>query len=59
MNPAHEATHWARLEKLFYAAIDLNPEQRSVLLDEQCCGDTDLRRDIESLLESSDKTIDF
>lgn len=59
MKSADEATHWARLEKLFYAAIEMDPAQRSVFLDQQCSGDTELRRDVESLLESSDKTIGF
>ena len=59
MKPAPEAGHWARLEELFYAAIDMEPAHRSAFLDEHCGNDIVLRRDVESLLESSEKTDNF
>jgi eukaryotic-like serine/threonine-protein kinase len=37
-------------EQLFEAALDLSPEDRPAFLDRECNGDTELRRDIESLL---------
>jgi len=59
MRPPIEPEHWARLERLFYAAIDLDPAQRSAFLDERCGNDVMLRRELESLLESSQKTINY
>src|SRR5262249_18719264 len=59
MRPPLEAGRWARLETLFYAAVDMDPAQRSAFLDERCGDDVTLRRDVESLLESSQKTIEF
>src|ERR1700758_716016 len=37
-------------EQLFEAALDLNPEDRATFLDRECKGDSELRREIESLL---------
>jgi len=59
MRPPLEAGRWARLETLFYAAVDMDPAQRYAFLDERCGDDVTLRRDVESLLESSQKTLDF
>ena len=59
MKSVPEAGHWAGLEKLFYAAIDMDPAQRSAFFDEQCRDDTVLRHDVESLLVSSEKTLEF
>jgi len=59
MRPPLEVGHWARLERLFYAAVEMDPAQRSAFLDEYCGNDVTLRRDVESLLESSRKTLDF
>jgi eukaryotic-like serine/threonine-protein kinase len=53
------ASYWNRLEKLFYEALDLEPVLRSAFLDQRCGDDPALRREIESLLESSDKSLDF
>ena len=59
MKSVPEAGQWARLEKLFYAAIDMDPAQRSAFFDEQCSEDMVLRHDVESLLQSSEKTLEF
>jgi serine/threonine protein kinase/tetratricopeptide (TPR) repeat protein len=53
---ASSADHWGRLEKLFYQALELEPSARAHLLDEACGGDAGLRQEVESLLESSQKT---
>jgi serine/threonine protein kinase/TolB-like protein len=50
---------WKRLESLFYEASDLDPAARKAFLDQRCAGDEALRKDVESLLASSDQPIDF
>lgn len=57
MPPASE--RWARVKKLFEAAADLAPNERASLLSDQCEGDTALRREVESLLESDSQTDGF
>jgi len=49
------AERWLRLQSLFSAALDCDPSRRSELLDLQCAGDADLRRDVESLLDSHER----
>ena len=41
---------WRRLESLFHDAKELPPAARRAFLDEACNGDSELRRDVESLL---------
>ena len=41
---------WDRLQKLFHEAIDLGDAERNSLLDRECGGDTELRRQVETLL---------
>jgi serine/threonine-protein kinase len=41
---------WLRLRELFAAAVLLAPTERASLLDRECGGDADLRREVESLL---------
>jgi serine/threonine protein kinase/TolB-like protein/Flp pilus assembly protein TadD len=53
------ARHWSRIEELFYAALDLEPQARPAFLQQACGSDNDLRKEVESLLESSGKPIDF
>jgi eukaryotic-like serine/threonine-protein kinase len=50
---------WQRLEQLFYAALDQAPAARRAFLDEACRGDAQLRQELESLLQSSEKTLGF
>jgi serine/threonine protein kinase/Flp pilus assembly protein TadD len=56
---ATSSDRWQRLEGLFYAAAELQPEARKVFLDEQCAGDNALRAEVESLLASADQPLDF
>jgi serine/threonine protein kinase len=42
--------NWARIERLFEAAVDLPPAERASFLDAECAGDPPLRRELESLL---------
>jgi serine/threonine-protein kinase len=57
MPPAGE--RWARIKELFEAAADLAPNERATLLTNECDGDTTLRREVESLLESDSHTDGF
>src|SRR5713226_10136611 len=57
MRPAGE--RWVRVKELFEAAVDLDPNQRTALLDKECGGDEILRGEIESLLRSDERTDGF
>src|SRR5471032_2535920 len=57
MRPAAE--RWARVKELFEAAVELDPNQRAALLDNECGGDEALRTEIESLLQSDEQTGSF
>jgi len=43
---------WEELDRLFQAAIELEPSQRTDLIDSACSGDAVLREEIEALLRS-------
>jgi non-specific serine/threonine protein kinase/serine/threonine-protein kinase len=57
MPPANE--RWARVKQLFEAAVDLAPNERVTLLNNECDGDDALRREVESLLASDAQTDGF
>ena len=44
---------WNRLQELFYAAVDMEPGERSAFLELECGGDQALLREVEALIESS------
>jgi serine/threonine-protein kinase len=50
---------WQRAKELFNSALELEANERSVFLDQECAGDNELRREVESLLESDDETDSF
>jgi serine/threonine protein kinase/TolB-like protein len=56
---ASSSERWRRLEALFYQALELRPEARSEFLDKHCESDTKLRKEIETLLVSAEKPMDF
>jgi serine/threonine protein kinase/TolB-like protein/Tfp pilus assembly protein PilF len=58
MASSPSSERWRRLEGLFYQALELQPEARAHFL-EQNCGDPELRKEVEALLQSADKTTDF
>jgi hypothetical protein len=37
------AAHWQRIDELFYAALDLDPQARPAFLLQACGSDCDLR----------------
>jgi hypothetical protein len=41
---------WRQVEEIFQAALDLSPEDRDRYVLDVCKEDTELRRDVESLL---------
>lgn len=45
---------WERVKTVFESAIDIPVSERSSFIDRQCGGDDELRREVESLLESHD-----
>ncbi len=50
---------WRQLEALFYEALELKPEARPGFLDQRCGGDRELRKEVETLLDSAEKPMDF
>ena len=53
------AEKWRKVKEIFYAALQLAPAERERFLDESCKGDEDLRREVESLLASSEAAGSF
>ncbi len=47
---------WEKLKAVFQQAIELTPEERGTFLEEHCKDDPELRKEIESLIESHSKS---
>ena len=45
-----ERDRWERIERLYYATLELEPNAREAFLDEACEGDEALRREVAGLL---------
>jgi eukaryotic-like serine/threonine-protein kinase len=54
-----KAERWKRVNDLFQSAVERAPGERAAFLDEACHGDEGLRREVESLLTSYDRTENF
>src|SRR5207237_9961962 len=54
-----KAERWQQVNDLFQAAAERAPEERAAFLDEACHGDEGLRREVESLLTSSERAENF
>jgi eukaryotic-like serine/threonine-protein kinase len=50
---------WNRINELFYAALDLPPEERNTFLKESCGSDSSLQEEVESLLAAYSDSADF
>jgi eukaryotic-like serine/threonine-protein kinase len=50
MNPER----WKQIERLYHAALELEPDARGTFLDQACAGDEELRREVTSLLNYDD-----
>ncbi len=54
MARSDSADHRARVDAVFDAALDLPVAERRAFLERSCAGDTDLRREVEELLQHAD-----
>jgi TolB-like protein/Tfp pilus assembly protein PilF len=59
MASSSSSDRWRRLEALFYEALEVKPEARAEFLDKNCDGDSSLRKEVEALLDSAEKPMDF
>jgi Tol biopolymer transport system component len=54
-----DSARWQRIEEIYYSVVETPVDERDLLLDRACHGDTDLRQEIESLLRSDGDVGDF
>ena len=50
---------WNQLETLFHKSLELEPDARSAFLDDSCGEDTELRKELDALLDEVDKPTDI
>ncbi|MGE0131079.1 MAG: serine/threonine protein kinase [Blastocatellales bacterium] len=50
---------WQRIEKVFYSAMELPPNERDDFVRRTCADDEELRREVQTLLEANRNTEDF
>jgi serine/threonine protein kinase len=55
MNPER----WQEIERLYYAALEREPEERVAFLESACPNDEDLRREVASLVTAGDRIGSF
>jgi len=55
----HSSDRWKQIEALFHEGLALPSEDRSAFLDVRCGKDTELRKEVEALLDSEGKPMDF
>jgi serine/threonine-protein kinase len=46
---------WRQVERLYYAALEREPDERSAFLGSACAGDESLRREVASLVAAGDR----
>ena len=51
--------YWEILKEIFHTAVALNPSERTAFVEHACRGDESLRKRVESLIESHEKTNNF
>src|SRR5258705_7064155 len=51
--------YWEKLQEIFHAALALEPSERTAFMEHSCRGNESLRKQVESLLESHEKTNNF
>ncbi len=54
--PQPTAAQWARVKQILNQLLDHDPAERAAILNTECGDDTELRREVESLLSFSGKT---
>ena len=52
-----DTLRWKRLEALFNAALDCDPEERDAFLDEACADDKALRDELASMLSANEESM--
>src|SRR6202008_2511118 len=50
---------WRKIDELFEAALEHEPERRGAFLDHACGSDKDLRREVEKMLDFEKQSEDF
>jgi len=53
------ADRWNQLETLFHKSLELEPEARAAFLDDCCGEDSELRKELEALLDAADTPTDM
>ncbi len=53
------AERWGRIDKLFHAALNYDPPAREEFLQQACGSDDELLKEVQSLLDSAEKSIAF
>jgi eukaryotic-like serine/threonine-protein kinase len=51
-----DSNRWREVSRLFYRAAEMEPVEREAWLSLECAGDTELRREVESLLKNDGQT---
>src|SRR3712207_3825350 len=54
-----QSERWRTCTELFHAALEQAPDERRAFLDQNCAGDTVLRRQVETLLRYHEEAGDF
>ncbi|PYK12234.1 MAG: serine/threonine protein kinase, partial [Verrucomicrobia bacterium] len=54
-----QAERWSQVNDLFQSALERVPAERATFLSEACHGDEGLRREVESLLTSHERSVNF
>ncbi|QQS47564.1 MAG: serine/threonine-protein kinase [Acidobacteriota bacterium] len=50
---------WEQVKEIYHDALELEPAERKSFLDRACLGDSEMRREVESLIAANDKAGDF
>lgn len=50
--PVTQPERWRDVERIFDAVVGVPDQERGAVLDAQCAGDTELRRQVEALLRA-------
>jgi serine/threonine protein kinase len=50
-----EKERWQKIESIYHTALSRNVEQRETYLDQACGGDSEIRREVDSLLDFDEK----
>ncbi|MDQ3043407.1 MAG: hypothetical protein M3R11_13665, partial [Acidobacteriota bacterium] len=51
--------NWRKVKAIFDSAVEVAPDNRSAFLNDACADDGELRREVETLLASSDEAESF